>query len=130
MSPDERAIKDLISRWHAATAAGQVDAVVALMSEDAVFLSAGAPPMVGRPAFEAALREPLKSHRVTSTAEVEEVYATGDLAYVRTRLRVSVTSISGDSRSSRHGHTLSVLRKQPDRTWILTRHATPLALPK
>jgi len=130
VNPDERAIKDLINRWHAATAAGDVDAVGALMSEDAVFLSAGVPPMVGRPAFETGLRELLKSHRVTSTFEVEEVYATRDLAYARTRLRVTIEPASGGSQNSRDGYALSVLRKQTDGRWLLTRDANLLGNPQ
>lgn len=37
MSSDEQAIRDLIEQWHRSTAAGELDAVLPLMAEDAVF---------------------------------------------------------------------------------------------
>lgn len=41
MSPDERAIRDVISTWLSASAAGDHEKVLSLMSEDVVFLVAG-----------------------------------------------------------------------------------------
>ena len=64
MHPDERAIRDLIALWHRATAAGDVETVFDLMTEDVVFLVAGQPPMKGRAAFERGLRGLLAKHRV------------------------------------------------------------------
>jgi uncharacterized protein (TIGR02246 family) len=45
MDTNEQAIRELVARWHRATAAGDVDTVLGLMSEDVVFLVAGRPPM-------------------------------------------------------------------------------------
>ncbi len=44
MSEDERAIRSVIARWHDATAAGDVDSILELMSEDVVFLVGGSEP--------------------------------------------------------------------------------------
>jgi uncharacterized protein (TIGR02246 family) len=41
MNADEQAIRDLVASWHRATAAGDVDAVLALMADDVIFLVAG-----------------------------------------------------------------------------------------
>ena len=41
MSTDEADVRALIHRWHDATARGDVDAVLALMSEDVEFFVAG-----------------------------------------------------------------------------------------
>ncbi len=43
MNTDEQAIRDLVGRWHTATAAGDGDTVLGLMAEDVVFLVAGQP---------------------------------------------------------------------------------------
>ena len=56
---DEQAIRDVISNWLRATAAGDVDAILPLMAEDVVFLRPGQPPMRGREAFAAGLRAAL-----------------------------------------------------------------------
>jgi len=80
VSTDEQAIRDLIAHWHRATAAGDVDAILPLMAEDAVFLVPGGPPMRGRGAFEQGLRGVLASHRIESTGDIQELEVSGDLA--------------------------------------------------
>lgn len=95
MSSDEEAIRALITRWTEATRAGDVDTVLALMAPDAVFLMAGQPPMVGHEAFAGALRGVLTDHTVESTSEVDEIAVSGEMAYCRTRLTVTVTSRHG-----------------------------------
>jgi len=73
MTSDEKAIRDLVARWHSATAADDVDTVLGLMAEDVVFLVVGHAPMRGRSAFESGLRKLLRPHRVESTGEVQEI---------------------------------------------------------
>ena len=89
MNADEQTIRDLVAQWHRATAAGDVDTVLGLMSEDAVFLVSGKPPMKGRSTFEKGLRGLLKSHRVDSAGDIQEVEVSGDLAYCWTMHRIA-----------------------------------------
>ena len=56
MTADEQAIRNLVTLWHSATAAGDVDTVLGLIAEDVVFLVSGRPPMRGRGSFESGLR--------------------------------------------------------------------------
>ena len=130
MTTDEAIILENIAVWHRATRAGDVDSVLRLMAEDAVFLSVGQPPMVGRRTFEKGLRGVLKEHRIESTGEVQELQVEGDLAYCRTFLRVAIIPKSGDAQSARSGYALSIFRKQSDSTWLLTRDANLLPPPK
>ncbi len=127
MSTDEQAIRNLIAEWHRATIAGDVDAVLRLMSEDVVFLVAGKPPMKGRSEFERGLRGLLKSHRIDSTGEVHEVEVSGNLAYCWTALTVGVSPLSGGESVVRSGNALSILHKQEDGAWILVRDANLLS---
>ncbi len=46
---EEKAIRSRIAGWHEATAAGDVERVLALIDEDVVFLGAGRAPGVCRP---------------------------------------------------------------------------------
>src|SRR5688572_32521228 len=71
MSSDEEAIRKLVDDWHRATAAGNVDAILPLMSEEVVFLVCGKPPMKGRATFEQGLRSLLTSHRIQSKRSEE-----------------------------------------------------------
>jgi uncharacterized protein (TIGR02246 family) len=129
MSDDEQAIRALIARWIAAAREGEVDEVLALMAPDAMFLMAGQPPMIGRDAFANSMRTMLADHTIDSTSEVEEVAVSGDMAYCRTRLSVTVTSKHGKLPLQRTGHTLSILRKGDDGKWLLARDANMLASP-
>ncbi|SHH23537.1 SgcJ/EcaC family oxidoreductase [Massilia sp. CF038] len=128
MSADEVAIRQLIERWLQATRDGDVDAVLALMAPDVVFLVAGQPPMQGRDAFERSLRSVLAAHAIESTSTIEEVVVAGDLAYCRTQLAVTIISKHGQLPLQRTGHTLSILRTQ-DGVWRLTRDANLLGSP-
>jgi uncharacterized protein (TIGR02246 family) len=127
MNADERAIRDLIEHWHRATAEGDVDAVLRLMSDDAVFLVPGKPPMTGRRPFEEGLRNLLHTHRLESTGDVQEVVTSHDLAYAWTALTVRVTPKSGGDPHVRSGHALSIFRRQSDGAWRLVRDANLLA---
>jgi len=126
MRADEQAIRDLVSLWHRATAAGDVDTVLRLMSEDVVFLVAGGAPMRGRSAFEAGLRALLATHRIESSGQVQEVDVSGDLAYCWTELTVRIVPRSGGGAPTRCGPALSVLRRQPGGAWVVIRDANLL----
>ena len=129
MSADEQAIRQLIERWISATREGDVDAVLALMAPDAVFLMPGQAPMQGRDAFAKNLRTVLSEHAIESHSEIDEIAVSGDMAYCRTRLSVTVMSQHGKLPLRHSGHTLSILRKGSDGKWQLTRDANMLASP-
>jgi uncharacterized protein (TIGR02246 family) len=126
MNHDEQAIRDLVSRWHEATGRGDVDAVLGLMADDAVFLTPGHPPLKGRSAFEGGLRRLLQTHRIESSGHVQEVGIGGDLAYCLTDLVVKVVPQDGGPAAERRGSTLSILRRQADGRWLLVRDANLL----
>lgn len=126
MSADEQAIRELIAHWLQATRDGNVEAVLALMAPDVIFLVPGQPPMQGRAAFEKGLRGVLSTHTIESRSTIEEVVVVGDLAYSRTQLSVTITSKHGNLPLQRTGHTLSILRKGADGKWLLTRDANLL----
>ena len=127
MTTDELAIRNVVATWHRATAAGDIDAVLGLMADDAVFLVAGHPPMKGRAAFAAGLRNLLANHRIESTADINEIEISGALAYCWTTLTVRVISNAGGNPTIRTGSALSIFRKQPAGAWVLARDANLLA---
>jgi uncharacterized protein (TIGR02246 family) len=123
MEKDEQEIRSLIATWLRATRAGDIDTVLSLTTPDVVFLVPGQPPMLGQAAFGEALRAVLGKHAIESTSEVEEVVVSGDLAYCRSRLHVTVTSKHDNMPMQRSGHTLSILRRCDDGKWRLARDA-------
>lgn len=126
MTDDEKAIRGVIAKWHDATAAGDVDAILELMSDDVVFLVAGQPPMRGKAEFGDALRSLLESHRIQSTGIVQEVVVCDDIGYSWTQLKVSMSEIHGDDPPTvRTGSTLSIFRKEAN-GWVIARDANLL----
>jgi uncharacterized protein (TIGR02246 family) len=126
MNTNEHAIRDIVARWHSATAAGDVDTVLGLMTDDVVFLVAGRPPMRGRDAFERGLRGLLAQHRIESSGGIKEIGISGSLAYCWSELSVRVTPLSGGNATTRAGDALSILRKQADGSWRVARDANLL----
>jgi len=128
VSLDEQAIRKLVALWHSATAAGDVDTVLGLMAEDVISLVAGQPPVRGRSSFERGLRGLLAQHRIESTGEIQEIDVSGSLAYCWSILTVRVAPIAGGDTIVRKGSALSILRKQPNGSWLVVRDANMLSL--
>jgi uncharacterized protein (TIGR02246 family) len=99
------------------------------MSEDVVFLVPGKSPVNGRSTFEKGLRKVLQSHRIESTGEVKEIEVSGDLAYCLTFLTVKMIPVGDGDANTRSGNTLTIFRKEMDKSWLLVRDANLLPAP-
>lgn len=121
---DEKEIRELIDTWMQATKDGEVEAVLGLMSDDAVFLVAGKPPS-GKEEFRSN-SEKLAASGITfdGKSEIVELNVLGDWAYMITKLAVS-TNQAGKAPVNRSGHTLTILKKQNGK-WVLARDANLL----
>ena len=124
MSPDERAIRDVIDNWLEASAAGDTKTVLSLMTDDVVFLVAGRPPF-GKAEFAAA-PDVLSTHRIEARSEIREIVVSGDLAYARSELTVTLTPLAGGQSLRRSGPILSIFRRMADGRWLLSRDANLL----
>jgi uncharacterized protein (TIGR02246 family) len=120
MTDDERAIRDLVATWMSASQAGDVATVLGLMADDVVFMVPGREPF-GKEAFAAASQS-MQGVRFQGSYDIREIKVVGDWAYLRNYLTVALTPPGGAP--MRHaGYTLSILHKQPDGKWVLTRDA-------
>jgi uncharacterized protein (TIGR02246 family) len=126
MSPDEKAIRDVISTWLTASATGDSSTVLSLMSDDVVFLVAGRPPF-GKKEF-AAGQDALKTHRIEAASDVKEVIVEGNLAFARAHLTVTMTPLAGGAPLHRSGPTLSIFRRVAGGRWVLARDANLLTV--
>ncbi|MBI2267755.1 MAG: SgcJ/EcaC family oxidoreductase [Armatimonadetes bacterium] len=127
MDEDERAIRELITTWLEASKVGDTEKVLSLMADDVVFLMPGQPPMRGKAAF-AESRAAITQLHIDATSEIREIKVFGGWAYTWTHLNVVASPIKGGASIKRTGHTLSILRKQPDGKWVLFRDANMLAV--
>jgi uncharacterized protein (TIGR02246 family) len=125
MQNDEQAIRDLVARWNNASMAGDVATVLSMIAEDAVFLIAGREPF-GKESFAEGLHRGLEHVRIDVRSEIEELHVAGDFAYLRNHLWVTITPRGGGVPMKRTGYTLTILRKLPDGSWVLSRDANML----
>jgi uncharacterized protein (TIGR02246 family) len=124
MRDDERAIRELIQTWLAASQKGDLQTVLGLMSDDVIFMVPGLDPF-GKEAFAASFKT-LTGVRFEMSSEIKEIKLLGDWAYLRNYLEVTMTPPGGGAPLRRSGHTLTILRKEPDGRWLVARDANLL----
>jgi uncharacterized protein (TIGR02246 family) len=120
MSPDERAIRDLVDNWMKASRAGDTLTVLSLMSDDVIFMVPGREPF-GKEAF-AASSQSMEGFILEGSADIRELKVLGDWAYLRNFIEITVTP-PGGAPVRRSGYTLTILRKGTDGKWVLARDA-------
>jgi uncharacterized protein (TIGR02246 family) len=125
MTDDERAIRELVATWMAASKRGDTDTVLSLMADDVIFMVTGREPF-GKEEFARASRA-MTDLRIEGASEIQEIEVLGRWAYLRNRLTITMTPAGGDPLLRRTGYTLSILRKEKDGRWLLVRDANLLA---
>ena len=126
MADDKQMIHDLIDDWARASGAGDLETILSLMDEEAVFLIAGRPPMRGREAFGTQFKQVIEQVRMEVSSDIQEIEVSGDIAYCWNNLSVTVTPLRGGPPMKRSGPTLTIFRKH-DGNWVLIRDANLLA---
>lgn len=111
----------------AASKAGDVETVLSLMADDAVFLMPGQAVM-RKADFAAAARarSGQQAPQFDGTSDIQEIKVLGDWAFMWARLTVVVTPPGPAQPVTRAGHTLSVFHRQNGK-WVLARDANMLA---
>jgi uncharacterized protein (TIGR02246 family) len=125
MMDDERAVREWVATWLAASHAGDLSRVLSLMSDDVIFMVPGKAPF-GKEAF-AAGSEALRKFRMEAKSDIQEIKVLDGWAYLRNHLTVTMTPRDGGTPTRRAGHTLTILRKQPAGNWVLVRDANLMA---
>jgi uncharacterized protein (TIGR02246 family) len=128
MQNDEQAIREVVATWMSATKAGDIDTVLGLMADDAVFLRAGHPPMIGKDAY-AAMARPQAGQAMPEfdgRSDIQEIQVSGDWAFLWSKLTVTVRPPGGAPPLTHAGYTLTIFRKQNGR-WVLARDANMLS---
>ena len=126
MSEDERAIRDVVAKWMAASKAGDSKTVLGLMTDDALFMTVGREPF-GKQAFAKSLAA-LKGIAMEGQSDIRElvVLPGGQWAFLRSYVTVAMTPPGGKA-MRREGWTLTILKKGGDGRWRLTRDANLMA---
>src|SRR4051794_14046040 len=120
MTDDERQIRELVEAWMAASKNGDLSAVLALMTEDIVFMTPGQPPF-GKKEF-AENSERMREMKLDGHADIQEIEVLGNRAFLRNHLKITLT-LPGQSPKRMTGYTMGFLRKEADGHWRIARDA-------
>jgi uncharacterized protein (TIGR02246 family) len=126
MRSDEQAIREVHSAWLDAVNAGDLTRLLAMMTDDVVFLNPGRSAL-GRDGFSANFSAAHQQLRICCVSELMEVVIVGEVAYTRSRDSLSVSPLVGGEESRLAGDRLTIYRKQPDGRWLLARDANVLS---
>lgn len=126
MYRDEHAIREVHRTWIDAVNAGDLARLLALMTDDVLFLNPGLVPF-GREGFSAAFSSGHQQFRIRCISELQEVVVAGTVAHTLGKDSLSLTPRAGGATSQLTGHRLTIYRKQPDGRWLLARDAHTLA---
>jgi len=126
---DVRAIEELQQGWFTAFNSGDLDALMAPLADDVVWMQPNLPARVGKPAVRAFYRSVFEANHFNMTFNAEEIVVSGDLAFIRgasggTRTPKPAAAAAKVSIPSATGR-LSVkfvwlLKKQSDGRWWIT----------
>jgi uncharacterized protein (TIGR02246 family) len=128
MQTDEQKIRVVIATWLQATKEGDIPRILSLMSEDAVFLMPGMPPIRGREAYAALCKPIMPFASFEAKSELQEIKICGDYAWCWGRLSIAGMPKQGDALVRRSGPVLSIFQKQPSGDWVLIRDANMLTV--
>lgn len=121
MASDDAGIRALMAEWRRASHAGDVEALLAMLEDDVVFLTPGNPPM-GKKEFEAGFRKFSAKATIDAEQDIRDVQAAGDFACAWSHLRVTMTPKQGGKPLVTEGYVLTVFRRRGGR-WRIARDA-------
>jgi uncharacterized protein (TIGR02246 family) len=131
---DRQAIEALMQRWLAAVQRKDIASLLDMITDDAVFLPPGLPPVRGKREVEALYgRFFPQFSRVEQTASMEELIVAGDWAFSWGFESFVLQAQAGGPEIRMQGKGMSVLQRQPDGSWKYARginNTLPQAQPK
>lgn len=122
MASDENQIRHLMEQWRQRASAGDVQGLLVLTADHAVFLIPGHAPMT-KDDFAARFGRMAAKVRIEPVHQVKDLGISGDLAYAWSHLTVVLTAKVGGVRSERSGHVLAIFRRNSAGVWQVARSA-------
>lgn len=118
------AIHQQLNRYEQALNSSDVDRVMALYTEDAVFMPQNSLPAVGRDAVQAAYRHVFSTIRLNIRFAIDEVRPlSNDWAFARTRSNGTVKVLGSDQPAGAEAsQELFLLHHEPEGQWRIARY--------
>ena len=118
---DLRAIMVLRDEWVAAVYAKDVTRLLALVTDDCVFLAPGVAPIRGKESVEALYKQVFSKYRVEQSFWFEEVQAHEEWAYGLGKHSTTLTPLDGSQPARAEGMGIAIMLKQVDGSWRFAR---------
>jgi len=114
-------IAHIIQSYGKAMNDSNIEGIMTLFSEDAIFIPSGHATAIGKKAVKAAYESELASIDLDITVEIDEIFYQGDLAYARSRSLGQLTiRATGKKKSTKDYRAFFILRKI-NTEWKITR---------
>ena len=127
---DIQAIKEIEAKWAAATNSGDIESIMSLLTDDAIFMFTNEPIVKGKEAVRNhALADFEEYAYENSKAMVVEVRLAGDWAYARGTWSGTVTPKAGGESIQFIGKWIEIFERQPDGSWKVSRNMYNSDLP-
>ena len=120
MNGDEIAIRQLVDTWMSASKHADVETLMDLMTNDVLFIVPGREPF-GKAEFRAA-SEAMRHVALDGRAEICELHIFEQWAWLRNHIEIEISE-PGSAPMRRRGFTLTILRKEADGRWRVSRDA-------
>jgi len=116
---DVKAIQDLESHWNQDYVGKDTAKIASYYADDAVLITPGAPPLVGKDAIQKGLAQFLSDPGMTLGFHPSrvEVAKSGDIAYTEGSYTMTMTDPQTKQVMNDHGSYVTDYRKQPDGSW-------------
>ena len=119
---DEQAIRKLTEDWLAAVRAKDIPRLAGMVTDDAVFLPPGFPPIRGKQAVKTMYETFFPQFSsVEQTVSLEEVQVAGDWAFAWGTEQFTLVPRAGGAPIEMQGKGMSILSRQPDDSWKFAR---------
>lgn len=118
------AVTQQLNHYEAALNASDIDRVMSLYADDAVFMPQNSLPAVGRKAVRAAYRQVFDAIKLDVRFTIDEVRPLSrDWAFARTRSNGTVKILTGDQQASSEGNQeIFLLHRETDGQWRFARY--------
>jgi uncharacterized protein (TIGR02246 family) len=122
---DSEAIRKLGEEWERAIGSGDIRRLLALVTDDIVFMPPSAPSIVGKRALEDVYRAFFARYAVKQTFAPEEIQVSGDWAFARGTDVLTLEPLDGAPSMVVRARGVSIMKREQD-GWKIARGITNL----
>ena len=120
-APENEEIEKVKAAWLSALRAGDVDRLLALVTDDVVAMHPSGKSTQGKQELGDDFRQFFVKFRVDQAVTCEETIVAGEWAFDRSRVSTKLSPVSGGEPSQINSRVVVILRRDPDGSWKVAR---------